>query len=309
LELSVSTCIFERMGPMIGRPATALLLLALGVPALSAGAARTSPQQVVGVRTCVVIQPPNGPSWQSDSEACAVRLSPASTFKIPHALVGLETGAVTATTSEKWDGTKYANQPGWNHDHTVLTAMKPSVLWFFQRMAPRIGAARMHGWLQRLGYGNADTSGDVTAYWVNGRLRVSATEQAAFLSQFFTGTLPFAQEHQRAVRAALQQAPGTVENARGVHRIDGDWAGLVLTSKTGATTTADGQGVSWLVGAVVRDRRHHVFASAAWNDGGPVDSLEATHLAVRTLIARGVVPPSLSLVREVTASDVRHHIP
>ena len=33
--------------------------------------------------------------------ACSTRLSPASTFKIPHALVALETGVVTAQSVEK----------------------------------------------------------------------------------------------------------------------------------------------------------------------------------------------------------------
>ena len=82
-------------------------------------------------------------------------------------------------------GRAHPDQPEWNHSHTVLTALRPSVLWFFQRMAPQIGAARMHGWLERLHYGNADTSGDVKLYWLNGRLRVSPDEQVAFLDQFF----------------------------------------------------------------------------------------------------------------------------
>ena len=42
-------------------------------------------------------------------------------------------------------------QPSWDRDHTVLSAMRPSVLWFFQRIAPRIGAERMHEWLQTAG--------------------------------------------------------------------------------------------------------------------------------------------------------------
>ena len=101
---------------------------------------------------------------------CATRLSPASTYKIPHALIGLETGVITETTVEKWDGVEHPNQPKWNQDHTVLSAMRPSVLWFFQAMAPRIGAARAHEWLKRFHYGNTDTSGPITQYWVNGPL-------------------------------------------------------------------------------------------------------------------------------------------
>ena len=126
---------------------------------------------------------------------CSTRLSPASTYKIPHALIGLETGVITETTVEKWDGVRHPEQPKWNQDHTVLSAMRPSVLWFFQAMAPRIGAARAHEWLQRFDYGNMDTSGPITQYWVNGRLRISPDEQLVFLDKFYDGTLQVSKAH------------------------------------------------------------------------------------------------------------------
>ena len=241
--------------------------------------------------SCVEIleMTPGQKPWRSDDTACATRLPPASTFKIPHALVGLETGVITASTVYEWDGTPHRDQPEWDHAHTVLTALRPSVVWFFQRMAPKIGAARMHEWLERLRYGNADTSGDVRRYWLNGRLRVSPDAQVAFLDEFFKGTLPFRAESQRAVRQALEQRPGTVQNARGVHPIDGHWDGsTLLTAKTGATTTADGQSVSWLVGCLGAGGRQYVFASAVWKNGD-VDGLEGARLAVRTFIQRGLI--------------------
>jgi beta-lactamase class D len=241
--------------------------------------------------SCVVIADSVSSNvWRSNPEACATRLSPASTFKVPHALVGLETGVVTPATSEAWDGTPYPNQPEWQHAHTVLSALKPSVLWFFQRMAPKIGAERMHEWLTRLKYGNADTSGDVKFYWVNGTLRVSPDEQVAFLRQLFAGTVPFRGESQQLVREALVQRTGTVQNATGIHPLDGAWDKTTLTSKTGATT-ANGQGVSWLVGQLKAGGREYVFASAVWKDGAGVDALEGTRLAARTFIERSLIKP------------------
>ena len=105
----------------------------------------------------------------------------------------------------------------------MLSAMRPSVLWFFQRMAPRIGAERAREWLQRFAYGNADTSGPITLYWVNGRLRISPDEQLAFLTKFYAGTLPVRKEHVDRLKDAMVQAPGTVENARGVHTLAAGW--------------------------------------------------------------------------------------
>ena len=246
------------------------------------------------VSSCVVIQKATEPSaWRSDAKACATRLSPASTFKIPHALVALETGVIQPDTIERWDGTRHPDQPEWDKDHTVLSAMRPSVLWFFQRIAPRIGAARMHEWLTTMRYGNADSSGEITAYWINGVLRVSPDEQVQFLRQFYAGTLPIAAERQRLVREALVQRRGTVQNARGIHNLEGTWPDTVsLNSKTGLTRTANNQGVSWLVGSLTVAGESHVFASAVWRNDDAVDGLDATRLAVRTFIERGLLRPA-----------------
>ena len=241
-------------------------------------------------RRCVVVADSGkAPErWAGTAADCATQLSPASTYKIPHAVIGLETGMITTTTVEKWDGVRHPAQPKWNQDHTVLSSMRPSVLWFFQRMAPRIGAERAREWLQRFHYGNADTSGPIEQYWVNGRLRVSPDEQLAFLQKFYGRDLPVSKAHIDAVIGAMAQAPGTVENARGVHKLDAQWKdGIALNSKTGATTTAK-ESVSWLVGQLTVGERRLTFASAVWRAGG-VDTLDATRLAIRTFVTRGIL--------------------
>ena len=241
-------------------------------------------------RSCFVVAEGRGAPqrWAGFRADCDTQLPPASTYKIPHALIGLETGVITTSTVEKWDGVKHPDQPKWNLDHTVLSSMKPSVLWFFQRMAPRIGAARAREWLQRFQYGNADTSGPIERYWVNGTLRVSPNEQLAFLRKFYDGDLPVSKAHVDAVIGAMMQAPGTVENARGVHKLDAQWKdGIALNSKTGASTTAK-ESVSWLVGQLTVGDRRIVFASAVWNPKG-VETLDATRLAIRTFVARGIL--------------------
>ena len=243
--------------------------------------------------SCVVVSDNGGAPqrWNGSAAECSTRLSPASTYKIPHALIGLETGAITETTVEKWDGVNRPNQPKWNLDHTVFSAMKPSVLWFFQRMAPRIGADRAREWLRRFSYGNADASGPITLYWVNGRLRISPDEQLAFLNKFYGGTLPVKTINVERLKDAMSQAPGTVENARGVHRLDAAWRdGIALNSKTGAATIEPGESVSWLVGQLSIDDRKLTFASAVWRAKGGVDTLDSTRLAIKTFVDRDVLP-------------------
>jgi hypothetical protein len=73
--------------------------------------------------------------WRTDEEACAVRLSPASTFKIPHALIALETRAIKEDTIEKWDGQRFSRQRAWEKNHDLQSAISNSVVWLFQRTA------------------------------------------------------------------------------------------------------------------------------------------------------------------------------
>ena len=247
------------------------------------------PRAQLAIDSCVIIASEAGGAFRSDEEACAVRLSPASTFKIPHALVALQTGVVTPETREQWDGTDYPGRLSWQRDHTVLSALKPSVLWFFQRIAPRIGADRMRMWLTRLQYGNANVSGDITQYWFDGTLRISADEQVAFLRRFYARELQFDPSDQFLVENALEQQPGVVETARGVHPLGTPWPRAArLTCKTGATTLRSGESVSWLVGKLTVAATPYVFASVAWRERGTVDQLEATRLAMRTFAARGL---------------------
>jgi beta-lactamase class D len=263
------------------------------ITALSVAAFERAGFAQESAHTCIVIREArSGTVWRSDPTLCATRLSPASTFKIPHALVALETGVVGPDTVEKWDGTRHPDLPKWDRDHSVTSAMRPSVLWFFQRMAPRVGAARMHHWLEQMRYGNARTDGDVTMYWVNGTLQISPEEQVSFLQQFYADRLPIGREWQGLVRGALDQPPGMIENSRGVSRLEGTWpAGATWNAKTGRAGYA-GRSVSWLVGELSVDRDAYVFAAAVWRDGGPVGFLDGAHAAVTAFIERGLLKPS-----------------
>ena len=251
----------------------------------------TIASQKPSTRSCVIIQELTAAQpFVRKGDACETPLSPASTFKIPHALVALETGVVTPDSVEKWDGTRYDRQVKWNQDHTVISSLKPSVLWFFQRIAPRIGASRMSEWLAKFDYGNRNVTGPITEYWVNGRLQISAAQQVAFLRKMFLGTLPVRPQHVAVVRKGLEQRPGTQENALGVHPLNGDWSQALMTAKTGATTT-DKYRVSWLVGHLrVRDR-DYVFASLVSQSTGALDTITAAHQAAAAFIDATLLPP------------------
>ena len=239
--------------------------------------------------TCIVIQPLTADQPLVNRGECATRLSPASTYKIPHALIALETGAVTLDSIEKWDGTRHARQQKWNRDHTVISALRPSVLWLFQRIAPRIGAERAAAWLDKFDYGNTNVTGPIALYWVDGSLAISPIEQVAFLRRFYQGALPVQRQYIEGVRGGLEQQPGTVENSLGVHKLEGHWARTRLNAKTGATTTRDYR-VSWLVGLLSVKGGDYVFASAVWRSDSQVDILDGARRAARAFIEQGMIP-------------------
>jgi beta-lactamase class D len=54
--------------------------------------------------------------------------------------------------------------PDWNRDHTLASAIRFSVVWYFQEIARRIGAARMQRYVDAFQYGNRDLSGGVDRF-------------------------------------------------------------------------------------------------------------------------------------------------
>lgn len=146
------------------------------------------------------------------------RYSPASTFKIPHTLFALDAGAVADEFQVfKWDGVERSFS-GHNQDQNLRSAMRNSTLWVYQRFAKHIGEAKARLYLRDSKYGNADPSTSRGDYWVDGNLRISATEQIAFLRKLFRNELPFKVEHQRLVKDLM------------IKQATSDW---ILRAKTG----------------------------------------------------------------------------
>ena len=209
--------------------------------------------------TCFLLQELGGkPLARVNPELCARPLSPASTFKIPHALIALETG-VLPDEHVFWSPPKPQSLRVWNRDHDLASAIHYSALWYFQRIAGLVGPRREAEWLARLDYGNRAASGDVQQFWINGVLRISADQQLQFLERFFAGSLQASARSQSLVKKLLEQEPGRPWAAGKTYRIDPWPRGAVLRAKSG-TTGATG-GVSWYVGELERGGKQYVFVT------------------------------------------------
>lgn len=209
---------------------------------------------------------------------CAEPLAPCSTFKIFNSLAGLESGFLTGADHKmKWDGTKQWNK-SWEKDHTLATAIRDSVLWYYQNVAEGVGAERMQKYLDACGYGNRDISGGIRVFWLMNSFKVSADEQIAFLEKLYTGRLPFGAKAVEVVKSII------------VQKSSGDW---VFSGKTGSGTCKQGDStedelcLGWFVGHVKHGEKQFVFAlnikgKGAW---GP----KAREMAERFLSTIGLI--------------------
>lgn len=136
------------------------------------------------------------------AERARARFSPASTFKVPHALFALDAGLIEDEFEViAWDGQQRFHPP-WNADHTLRSSMRHSVVWVYQVFARELGEKRERDYLTKVNYGNLEPTGE-EPFWINGNLEISANEQIAFLERLYANEFPFEVEHQRLVKDVM----------------------------------------------------------------------------------------------------------
>jgi beta-lactamase class D len=171
-------------------------------------------------------------TFRHDPARCAERFTPASTFKIPNSLIGLDSGVIPDENFVlPWDGQKRWVE-SWNKDHTLKTAFQVSAYWYYQELARRVGEERMREYVQRLGYGNQDISGGIDQFWLSaGGLRISQEEQIAFLERLYRSELPVSERAQAIVRDIMILETGdgwTLRGKTGLGGRDDRWIGWLV---------------------------------------------------------------------------------
>jgi beta-lactamase class D len=208
-----------------------------------------------------------------DPERCATRFLPASTFKIMNSLIGLETGVIPDQNYViPWDGTRY-DIVSWNQDQSLSTAIRDSVVWYYQELARRAGKERMQSFVTAAGYGNGDISGRIDSFWLDGELRISADEQVEFLKRLYRGDLPFSRRSMDIVKEIL------VQELTDSYRLSG---------KTGSVQRVPPQ-VGWFVGYLETKGNVYVFALNYTSASGPAsgDSARSKTLSILHDFVRG----------------------
>ena len=130
---------------------------------------------------------------------CDRRATPASTFKLPLAVIGFDTRTLTSpdTPAISFDPDRHvAWLEAWKAETTPRTWLRDSVVWYSWEVTRPLGLEGLAGYLEKFGYGNQDLSGTpdedngLTHSWLSSSLAISPREQAAFVSKLMMRSLP-----------------------------------------------------------------------------------------------------------------------
>ena len=170
--------------------------------------------------------------------------TPASTFKIVNALIGLQTGIITDENMViKWDGVKRWNED-WNKDLTMKEAFAVSAVPWFQEVARRIGRDTMQRWVDSLGYGNRNISGPIDSFWLNNRLKIKPDEELGLVKKLYFDQLPFFKRTQDIVQSVMLREQNS---------------NYKLSYKTGWGSLENGHELGWIVGWIEENRHPYFF--------------------------------------------------
>lgn len=200
-----------------------------------------------GYKGCLVFyDKKNDRFLRYNDDRCDERFVPCSTFKIYNSLIGLQTGILKDEKTEfKWDKTKQPF-PTWEKDHTLETAIQNSVVWYYKRLAEKIGKERMQMYIDKLNYGNHDISAGITKFWLSeGSLKISANEQLMLIKRLYEDNLPFDKRVMDIVKRILIQYKSGKQ---------------IFSGKTGSSVKDGKWLMGWFVGRLKTADNEYFFA-------------------------------------------------
>lgn len=165
-------------------------------------------QQIIDsadVRGSVLIYNATDSIWYSnDFQKCKEGSLPASTFKIPNSIIGLETGVVQDdSTLFKWNGEKRRLKQ-WEQDLFFRDAFHLSCVPCYQDIARRIGVNRMNEYLKKFNYGHMQVdSTSIDNFWLEGTSSINQYEQIDFLTKFYYSKLPISERTEMIMKRLM----------------------------------------------------------------------------------------------------------
>lgn len=225
-------------------------------------AVASMPRVALGETLCTIIMDASDGRVLLERGDCRTRVTPASTFKIPLAVMGFDSGFLTdahaPVLSYKVGDPDWGGE-AWRQPTDPMRWLKYSVVWYSQRVTHALGEARVTDYARRFGFGNADLSGDpgqgngLDRAWIASSLKVSPYEQVAFVRRLVAHQLPVSAQAMSKAEEVVEVSPA------------GD--GWQVHGKTGTAYPRDvsggidrSRGYGWYVGWATKRERTLAFA-------------------------------------------------
>ncbi len=213
------------------------------------------------VAECAVVMDATTQKILSRKGVCDKRFTPASTFKVPLAVIGFDKNILQSEHEPVWQWKPEMEAP--ERDRIAVDParwLEKSVVWYSREITKQLGQKQFSEAVAALDYGNKDVSGragkqdGLTGSWIGSSLEISPDEQVQFLNKLVHETLPVSKQAQQKTKAAM-----TVLMSE---------KGWKVTGKTGAARLRDAKGnfvgeqhLGWFVGWAEKDGRQLVFAN------------------------------------------------
>lgn len=142
--------------------------------------------------------------YSNDFEWAKAGHLPASTYKIPNSIIGLETGAAEDdSTIFEWDGEPkmFAR---WEQDLIFKDAFHFSCVPCYQDLARNIGVKAMNEHLTKFEYGNKMIdSTNLDMFWLEGDFEISQFGQIEFLKRLHLSELPISERTEKIIKRMI----------------------------------------------------------------------------------------------------------
>jgi len=161
-----------------------------------------------------------------ESGDCKTRHGAQSTFKIPLAVMGFDSGILKDEHNPSWpyDPAVKTNREEERHETDPTRWEKDSIVWYSQRLTRTMGMDAFKKYVEQFDYGNKDLSGDpgkdngLTNAWLSSSLKISPLEQVGFIRKILNrklGVSDKAYKHTIAIIPVFKAEGWTVHGKTG----------------------------------------------------------------------------------------------
>ncbi|EPB8016659.1 class D beta-lactamase [Pseudomonas aeruginosa] len=192
---------------------------------------------------------------------CDTRRGAQSTFKIPLALMGFDSGILKDEHTPQWDYKEEYAASLETHRHSTdpVRWEKESVVWYSQELTKKLGMEKFKKYVGQFNYGNKDISGDpgknngLTHSWLSSSLKISPREQTTFVRGILAQTHAVTSHAYDMTKAVLPESTADGWTVHGK-------TGTGFKVKDDGARNRDRQ-EGWFVGWAEKDGRTLIFAN------------------------------------------------